>query len=92
MGPRAFENQLVRPGHVAEALKRRTIMPWVQWKPGISVWEGESTKEEQMEFYRRFSNVGGCGFPSTNHRSALRSRERMQEEEPEQQEELPRST
>jgi|GEM_PF-1372524 hypothetical protein len=67
-------------------------MPWVQWKPGISVWEGESTKEEQMEFYRRFSNVGGCGFPSTNHRSALRSRERMQEEEPEQQEELPRST
>ena len=67
-------------------------MPWVQWKPGISVWEGESTKEEQMEFYRSFSNVGGCGFPSTNHRSALRSRERVQEEEPEQQEELPRST
>jgi len=67
-------------------------MPWVQWKPGISVWEGEKTEEEVMEFYRRFSNVGGCGFPSTNHRSALRSRERMQEEEPEQQEELPRST
>ena len=81
MGPRAFENQLVRPGHVAEALKRRTIMPWVQWKPGISVWEGENSEEEVMEFYRRFSNVGGCGFPSTNHRSALRSREKEEAEE-----------
>ena len=81
MGPRAFENQLVRPGHVAEALKRRTIMPWVQWKPGINIWEGEKTEEEVMEFYRRFSNVGGCGFPSTNHRSALRSREKEEAEE-----------
>ena len=81
MGPRAFENQLVRPGHVAEALKRRTIMPWVQWKPGINIWEGEKTEEEVMEFYRRFANIGGCGFPSTNHRSALRSREKEEAEE-----------
>jgi hypothetical protein len=67
-------------------------MPWVQWKPGINIWEGEKTEEEVMEFYRRFTSIGGCGFPSANHRSALRSRERVQEEEPEQQEELPRST
>ena len=55
-------------------------MPWVQWKPGISVWEGEETEEEVMEFYSRFSNVGGCGFPSANHRSALRSREKEEAE------------
>jgi hypothetical protein len=66
-------------------------MPWVQWKPGIEVWEGKKTKEEQMEFYRRFSNVGGCGFPSTNHRSALRSKEQETEQQHQQQEEPRRS-
>lgn len=65
-------------------------MPYVEYRPGIRVWEGPRTEREELELCIALSTV--ASFPSANHRAALRSKEKEQDEESQQQEELPRST